>query len=565
MAGAVAVGIWAKMIEGVSRIRKGKGIKVEMLRKLWDNLKNGTEATGSGKGTKGIRMLRYLLFALMIFPLTFTGCGDDDGGGGNGNNGSKTTPVRKVGVGSFDQVSMGEEHTCALTAAGGVQCWGKGNNGRLGKDDANVTFKLPGDPVVDNGGNPLTGVVQVSAGSEHSCALDSEGEVWCWGKGANGRLGNDASTDSAHAVPVMDGDSSTTPLTGIVQIGGAGGSPCVLTVEGGVLCWGAGSSGQLGNKSNTDKDHPVDVVASGTDTAPLSGIVQISQGDASLHTCGVTSEGEVVCWGLGISGQLGNGNTVSKNHPVAVVTSDTDTAPLNGIVQVATGGAHTCALTMVGGVKCWGNGIHGRLGNKSSTSTDYPVDVVDEDSTPLTGVVQITSGFDYTCALLVRGGVVCWGYGGEGQMGNGGTANAEHAVRVLEKESSPFALSGILQISAGYGHVCALNSDGEVLCWGEGGTGRLGNDTTDDQLAPVKVVADLNDPPAIFNVGVWQGEYACFSDGTCEINPDSLLRPVLTGSREGASATPEVVVLGVEEEEEVSLHLDADCSGESAP
>ena len=107
-----------------------------------------------------------------------------------------------------------------------------------------------------------------------------------------------------------------------------------------------------------------------------------------------------------------------------------------------------------------------------------------------------------------------------------------------------------------------MASSGEVLCWGAGGGGRLGNDNANDnQSAPVKVVANSNDPPAIFNVGVWRREYACFSDGTCEINPDSLLRP-LTDAREGASATPAVKVLGVEEDEEITLHLDAGCSGE---
>ena len=523
-------------------------------------------------------MFKILLFAIMIFPLTFTGCGGDDGGGGgggggnNGNNGNNgrpdgdskiTPPIREAVVRSFGQIGPGGGHTCALASGGGVNCWGNGVNGRLG-NKSNTSLKLPGDPVVDSGGNALDGIVQISGGFSHSCALDSEGGVWCWGNGANGRLGNDASTDKDHAVEVVDGDSSATALTGIVQIGGASASPCALTEEGGVVCWGKGNDGHLGNNSNADKDHPVDVVASGTDTTPLSGIVKISQSSASYHTCALTEEGDVVCWGKGGNGQLGNGNNANKNHPVAVVTSETVTTPLGGIVQVTTGANHTCALTDQTGVKCWGKGSNGQLGNKSSTDTNYPVDVVDDNSAPLTGVVQIGTGSGYTCALLEAGGVVCWGYNSDGQLGNGGATERDHAVKVLEKESSPFVLSGILQISAGYGHACALNSDGEVLCWGNGWNGRLGNNSTDDQLTPVKVIANTNDPPAIFNVGVWRGEYRCYEDdGTCEINPDSILRPVLTGAREDASATPAVKVLGVEEGEVITLHLDANCSGES--
>ena len=506
-------------------------------------------------------MVKYIIFALMIFLSSLTGCGDDGGGGGNGPGGSKTTPVRKVGVRSFGQVSAGYDYSCALASGGGVKCWGSGANGRLG-NDANTTLKLPGNPVVDSGGNALTGIVQINGGLRHSCALDSDGGVWCWGNGAEGRLGNDASADRDHAVAVVDGDGNRTALTGIVQIGGSASSSCALTVEGGVLCWGLGISGQLGNKSNTDKDHPVNVVTSDTDSTALSGIVHISQSNASGHICGVTSEGGVVCWGQGLRGQLGNGNTTDKNHPVAVVTSDTDSTPLSGIVQVATGEEQTCALTDQGGVKCWGEGSVGRLGNGSSTSTNYPVDVVNEDSTPLTGVFRIALGRFHACALLEVGGVVCWGQGDIGQLGNGGSTATDTAVRVLEKEGSPFALSGIEQISSGYNHVCALSSGGEVLCWGSGTNGGLGNNSTDDQFAPVKVVADASDTP--FNVGVWRGQYRCWEDdGTCEINPDSLLRPVLTGAREGASATPAVKVLGVEEGETVALHLDAGCSGES--
>ena len=249
-----------------------------------------------------------------------------------------------------------------------------------------------------------------------------------------------------------------------------------------------------------------------------------------------------------------------------MVTSDTDPTPLSGIVQVTTGNEHTCARTDQGGVKCWGNGANGRLGNGASTDTDYPVDVVDENSTPLIGVVQIGSGYSHTCALLVGGGVMCWGNGTYGQLGNGDTATTtDTAVRVLEKEGSPFALSGVLQISSGSVHTCALTSMGSVKCWGYESDGRLGNNQwkINTQPTPVEVLADASDPPAIFNVGVWRGGYRCYEDdGTCEINSDSLLRPVLTGAREGASATPAVKVLGVEEDEEVSLHLDADCSGE---
>ena len=507
-------------------------------------------------------MSKYIIFAIMIFPLTFTGCGDDDGGGGKGNNGpggSKTTPVRKVGVRSFGQVSAGGSHTCALTSGGGVKCWGEGTNGRLG-NGSNNNLNLPGAPVQDSGGNPLTGIVQVSSGGKHVCALTAESEVLCWGAGTLGQLGNDASVDSNHAVVVVDGDNSTDPLTGIIQISAGGELSCALTSEGRVFCWGAGAFGQLGNGDILDKDHPVAVVASANTTNPLTGIVQI--GAAGVHTCALKSGGEVVCWGYGFWGRLGNGAFADKSHPVPVITAEGDSTPLDGIVQISAGASHTCALTSLGGVKCWGLGAYGKLGNGSIYNQNAPVDVLTAgaNSDKLTGIVQIVGGVHHACALTSMGGVKCWGEGG--RNGNDKNNDSLHPVTVVAGSGSPFALSGVVEVTLGFDHACALISDGEIFCWGGGGDGRLGNNATDTQFAPVKVVADASDTP--FNVGVWRREYRCWEDdGTCEINPDSLLRPVLTGSREGASATPAVKVLGVEEGEEVSLHLDANCSGES--
>ena len=520
------------------------------------------EATGSGKGTKETRMFKYFIFAIMIFLSTFTGCGGDDGGGGNGNNKSGTPkPIRKVGVGSFWQVSAGFYHTCALASGGGgVKCWGSGTYAQLG-NGSNNSLDLPGDPVQDSNGDPITGIVQISAGGIHSCALTNVGGVLCWGYGSYGRLGNNANTNSNHAVEVVDGEDRSAPLRGIVAISAGGDHSCALTEQGKVLCWGSGFSGKLGDGGGSEKSYPVTVVESEDSTEPLVGIVQISAKE--YHTCALKSIGEVVCWGFGAEGRLGNGNTTDKNHPVTVIASEGSSNPLNDIVQISTGGGHTCALTSMGEVKCWGKGDFGELGNGSTDEKRAPVDVVisSSDTDPLSDIVQLGLGQNHTCALTSKGEVKCWGLGAEGQVGDDKKIDSFYPVTVVAKSGDPFALSDIVQVSGSRNHSCSLTSDGEVLCWGKGDNGRLGNNATDNQSAPVNVVADASDTP--FRVGLWRREYACFSDGTCKFNPDSLLRPVLTGAREGASATPAVKVLGVEAGESVALHLDANCSGES--
>ena len=150
-----------------------------------------------------------------------------------------------------------------------------------------------------------------------------------------------------------------------------------MTSTGGVKCWGLGNYGALGNDGTDVKDHPVDVVDGDGSSTPLAGIVQVSAG--TDHTCALTSTGGVKCWGLGNYGILGNDGTDGEDHPVDVVDGDGSSTALTGIVQISAGNAHSCALTSTGGVKCWGNGVNGRLGNDGTDGKDHPVDVVDGD------------------------------------------------------------------------------------------------------------------------------------------------------------------------------------------
>ena len=437
---------------------------------------------------------------------------------------------------------------------------GNGANSELHHPDS-------GKPVVDDNGDTLTDIVQVSLGDDHACAATTEGKVWCWGKAQYGRLGNDCDascTDKNQAVAVVDRDGGTDPLTGIIQVTVGNRHTCALTDAKKVLCWGSGANGQLGNGETVDeKDHPVGVISSGDADAPLlSGIIQISAGD--FHTCALTVEGTVKCWGEGADGRLGDDTNATKNYPVDVVALTGSPAPLADIVQVSSGSSHTCALTSSGGVVCWGSGNTGELGHGGTDDKNHPVDVVvsNDDNAPLlTGIVQISTGSDFSCALTQVGGVKCWGNGQLRSLGNDDTASANHPVDVVKESGSPFALPGIIQIASGYYHSCGLTIAGEIKCWGPGNAGQLGNNATDNHAAPVSVVSDTSGTP--FHAGVWRREYHCYSDDTCEIDPDSLLRPVLTGAREGTSATPEVEVLGLEEGESVTLHIDAKCASDS--
>ena len=118
------------------------------------------------------------------------------------------------------------------------------------------------------------------------------------------------------------------------------------------------------------------------------------------YTCALTSGGGVWCWGADEAGQLGDGTTVDRSTPVAVTGLD------SGVTALTTGSAHTCALTSEGGVLCWGSNFAGALGDGTTTSRSTPVAVSGLGS----GVTALAAGQHHTCALTNGGGVLCWGY-----------------------------------------------------------------------------------------------------------------------------------------------------------
>jgi len=357
--------------------------------------------------------------------------------------------------------------------------------------------------------------IQIAAGTLHTCALTTTGNVKCWGHGGRGQLGNGATTTQTTPVDVHTSAASATPLAGITQITAAGAHTCALTITGGVKCWGR--SGSLGDGDGPQKSTPVDVVAIGQlqNGTPLTGITQITAGGSvdDSHTCALTTTGNVTCWGDGRKGQLGNGSTTPQYSPVNVHTSATIATPLTGITQIAAGGtngggdyAHTCAVTTTGGVKCWGSGSDGQLGNGAAAQKTTPVDVCVTATTPgtcdttLTGITQIAAGGRHTCALTTTSTVKCWGYGTYGQLGDGTTtAQQTTPVDVHTSATSATPLSGITQINAGHNNnTCTLTSTGAAKCWGNGGAGQLGNGTTTGtQATPVDVCAVVSTTPGI--------------------------------------------------------------------
>jgi hypothetical protein len=256
--------------------------------------------------------------------------------------------------------------------------------------------------------------------------------------------------------------------SGVVAISGRTAHTCALTGAGGAKCWGSYPANSL---------VPVDV------SGLSSGVAAVSTG--GNHSCALTSGGAAKCWGSNAFGELGDGTFTYSTVPVAV------SGLSSGVVAISAGWGHTCAVTSAGAAKCWGYNSSGQLGNGTRTESPVPVDVNGLSS----GVVAISGGEDHTCALTSAGAAKCWGKNGEGELGNGTTTDSLVPVAVSGLSS------GVVAISAGEYHTCALTSASAAKCWGYNYYGELGNGTQTSSTVPV-AVTDTPAPPARIDVAV---------------------------------------------------------------
>lgn len=354
-------------------------------------------------------------------------------------------------IGFALQVVGGQGHTCARSAAGAAWCWGLNLHGEVGDGSAGNLRALP-VPVSGLG----RGVVAISAGYLHSCALASDGTVSCWGHNDAGQLG-DGSTLDANAPVAVAG------LAGPARAIAAGGfHTCALIDGGSVQCWGSNSNGQLGDGLSADHPLPADV----------SGLPGAATGlSAGIDTsCAIDSSGGAWCWGADNLGQLGDGANSDCHTPVAVSGLST------GVATLSAGLWHTCAIAD-GGAWCWGSNVSGELGNGGASNSNTPVGVVGLDS----GTVAIAAGGHHACAL-VGGAALCWGGNDRGQLGDG-TQMERHV---------PVAVDGLandgVAIGTGDSHSCVVGADGSIHCWGRGDLGQLGDGLGLDSSMPVTVV-----------------------------------------------------------------------------
>ncbi len=307
-----------------------------------------------------------------------------------------------------------------------------------------------------------------------------------------------------------------------VDIDGKAAHACAVTRPGGAKCWGRNQDGQLGTGRSTSVpvSFPQDVLGLHRK------VLDISTGYS--HTCALTSEQTVVCWGQNEEGQVGALTTetclgedfVAPRHrepcsttPIDVCADAACTEKLDNVSDVSAGGGHTCALTTSGGVKCWGDNRVGQLGDGTTDSSHVPVDVTGLEA----GVTAIAAGSAHTCAVIVGGDLMCWGQNLSGQLGADSQETCpafdpySHEAQEVPCNTTPTyvcedagckdRLGGVIEVSAGGGHTCARTIESKAKCWGANQWGQLRRSKTEDECGlgglyscsrrPLDIAADV--------------------------------------------------------------------------
>ncbi len=545
---------------------------------------------------------------------------NDAGQLGNGNTTQALAPVAVTGLTDVAALSAGMHHTCAVTQAGTAWCWGANEAGQLG-DGTTDPRSIPTLVTA-----PLPDVAQIDAGHRHTCATTESGAVFCWGDNAEGQLGTGGKAPSLTPIAL-----AALP-EGVQEVAAGGAHTCALNDDGTVACWGRTWSPETGGEQTPPNLTPVTVaglqgvtaitvgrmrtcalhsdasaecwgVAEFGPSFPLVGIVAI---DATHdHTCAVLDDGQAHCWGGDQRfGELGTGYSRTRLDAVAVrehtqrveagttfacaldnsgfvrcwgtaddneifgegiswigeprlipelagVTalsaSDFHVCTLKGpaatcwggggageigvpgewgaipkpmdpipniepIASIDAGAFHTCSVTEAGAAVCWGQAP---LGDGTLSSTHQPVTVTGLAS----GVRQVAGGIGHRCALLDDGTVKCWGHlysqplnAPNPTIGDGSGASQLTPVSVPD-------LQGVAAIAAGRVHTCAVLDTGRVRCWGFNWAGQLGDGTTTSRFTPVEIsglenVVSVHPGIAHTCAVLGDGSAACWGRGT---------------------------------------------------
>ncbi len=424
-------------------------------------------------------------------------------------------------------------HTCARLRNGMLKCWGYNEFGQLGQGDT----QNRGDTLNEMGTKLLPvnlgigrSVVQVVAGTDHTCARLDNLQVKCWGENVRGQLGIDSQVRRGIVPEDMgEGNAAIPPVnlgTGryALELVAGFGYTCARLDNGGVKCWGNGLALGLGGSESRGDDTPPNPSEMG-DALPYLDLgtnrKALTLYAGWLHTCARLIDTSrpydtpvTKCWGQNPHGQLGLGNTESLGSTPSQMGNNLPVVDLGSFrfaQQLSLGEAHTCAVLDSGNVKCWGRGNRGQLGQGSTVSLGNALQQMGNDL-PMVDLgtnriaLEISAGAEHTCARLDDGSTKCWGSNSAGQLGIGaaddrGDNPAEMGDLLPAVNFGRDNLGAPLQaveLVSGYAHNCAKLDNNAIKCWGSNTSGRLG---VGDTLSRGSLPSEMGDALQAVDLG----------------------------------------------------------------
>jgi len=355
-------------------------------------------------------------------------------------------------------VDVGAAFTCALTPSGHAACWG------AAADILECCPPSPPDEVMPNSAVPLLvpkggPFISLTLENDNVCGIEPSGLARCWGANTTGSLGNGTVTAKRIPDSIVGGHRWR-------SVSGGGTHMCGITHSDDAYCWGNAWYGALGTGGGGGV--PLVFVTAPTPVVGGHKFKQVVAGLAS--TCAITLSGQGYCWGAGNAGQLGTGTVTDAPVP-------TPSAVTGGLTftSIASNTHHVCAVALDAKAYCWGSNWHGSLGTGDEVNRPAPTAVAGD----LTWS-QISTGAAHTCGIATAGATYCWGRNNRGQLGNGTFDSAFVPTPVAAPHT-------FIHVAAGGSRTCAIDASGLLYCWGFNERGQLGNGGTEHSAVPVLV------------------------------------------------------------------------------
>ncbi|HUJ61039.1 MAG TPA: hypothetical protein VLX92_21195 [Kofleriaceae bacterium] len=359
-----------------------------------------------------------------------------DGEVGDGTVTDRSVPTKVLGLPDASSlpavaVTAAEEHACALIKDGSVWCWGINDTDNLGQCDSSITnstraVKVPKwNPGVGSGsptcvsGSTFTAALPsgkvtstLTAGGEHTCAVGSDGQLYCWGENTTGDEGGEAGQDFT-ALPNVPGplvvNSSSAFTNHVLDLQAGDDFTCMVKDDNSAWCWGGNQLGELANGGTTQSITPV----------AINGFGDVGQLLVDDETgCVLTKADGVWCWGNGSTGIFGPAGNNGDNATVAT----------NLVAGTALFGGPTsetlCLSNANGALQCWGDNGSG----EGATGSLMPVNVTDPTDALISSVTQLRIGQYHACALTGDGSLWCWGDDAHGELGNNQISTTPNTV-----------------------------------------------------------------------------------------------------------------------------------------